>query len=299
MYVAARSGEVVLTESRTLRQQTIERTDVLDRVKLLTTLPNHFHATTEMVASYYEVPLDTIKSVVEDNAEELAANGRRVLRGTELVTFARPFGGLANLGLHHNTRSLAIFSRRTILNVGQLLTRSEIARQVRTELLNAEAQQAPTPQLPTNFAEALELAATLARQNEKAAAELQAAAPKIEAHDRLIESGGDRLIRVVAAELGVKEQWLRGRLLDWRWIYRKPLDCGALGYHRYANQVENFSVKEREAPHNTRDGCWHPTLYVTAKGREAIRRKLDREQTALQSGSLSEDDPFEREGGAW
>lgn len=64
------------------------------------------------MARYYEVPVETIKSVVEDNAEEVAANGRRVLKGAELRDFASPFGGLANLGLHHNARRLAIFSRR-------------------------------------------------------------------------------------------------------------------------------------------------------------------------------------------
>lgn len=205
-------------------------------------------------------------------------------------------------------RSVALFNRKAVLNVGQLLRDSDIARQIRTYLLNVEADQSPVPQIPTSFAEALELAAIQARELERATAELETAAPKAAAHDRLIDSGGDRLVRVVAAELGVKEHWLRGRLLDWRWIYRKSLDCGAQGYLRYADQAEYFTVKEREAPHHTRDGCWHPTLYVTPKGREAIRRKLDREQAMEQAGSTGRrasalademNDLFEREGGAW
>ena len=114
-------NEVALTESRSLRAQYADRTDVLDKVKALALLPDNTHATTEMVASYYEVPVQTIQSVVEDNREELQSNGRRVLAGAELREFAVPFGGIANLGLSPKTRSLAIFSRRAILNVGQLL----------------------------------------------------------------------------------------------------------------------------------------------------------------------------------
>jgi DNA-damage-inducible protein D len=162
----------------------------------------------------------------------------------------------------------------------------------------------PLPEIPRTFAAALRLAADRAEEAEALKAELEQKAavvlelePKAAAHDRLIESGGDRLIRVVAAELGVKEHWLRTRLLSWGWIYRKSLDCGAQGYYRYAEQAENFTVKEREAPHNTRDGCWHPTLMVTPRGREAIRHKLDREQ-AIDLASQQYEDDFEFPRGA-
>lgn len=131
-------AEIALTESRTMRAATIDRTDVLDRVGGLAMLPDDMHATTDGVASFYEVPVSTIESVVEGNKVELEFNGRRVLKGAELREFAAPFGGVAKLGLHHNTRSLAVFSRRAILNVGQLLTESTVARQVRTYLLEVE-----------------------------------------------------------------------------------------------------------------------------------------------------------------
>lgn len=137
------SQDLVLTESRTMRTQTIERTDVLDKVKALALLPDGVHATTEIVASYYEVPVATIESVVEDNRQELETNGRRVLRGVEFREFAAPFGGPAKLGLSSKARSLAVFSRRAILNVGQLLTESDVARQVRTYLLDVEEVATP------------------------------------------------------------------------------------------------------------------------------------------------------------
>lgn len=159
--------ELVLTESRTMRAQTAERVDVLDKVKALALLPDDMHATTEIVASYYEVPVSTIDSLVSANREELESNGRRVLRGPELRDFATPFGGVANLGLHHNTRSLAVFSRRAVLNVGQLLTGSEVAHQVRTYLLDSEAAPVSQFAIPSTFAGALELAARQARELEE------------------------------------------------------------------------------------------------------------------------------------
>ncbi len=148
--------ELALTESRTMRAATVDRTDVLDKVKALALLPDGIHATTEIVASYFEVDASTIDSLAAANREELAENGRQVLRGAELREFATPFGGVTNLGLSPKARSLAVFSRRAILNVGQLLTKSDIAKQVRTYLLEVEAKA--TPQQRSEAAEAIELA---------------------------------------------------------------------------------------------------------------------------------------------
>ena len=73
-------SELVLTESRTMRAQTADRVDVLDKVKALALLPDGVHATTEIVASFYEVPVSTIDSLVAANRKELAENGRHVLK---------------------------------------------------------------------------------------------------------------------------------------------------------------------------------------------------------------------------
>lgn len=124
--------DLALTESRTLRTQHVAKVDVLDKVKALTLLPDGIHATTEIVASYYEVTPEAIKKVVQRNREELTENGLHVLRGPEL----REFEG-DNLSLS-KVRNLALFTRRAILNVGQLLTDSPIAERVRTYLLDVE-----------------------------------------------------------------------------------------------------------------------------------------------------------------
>jgi restriction system protein len=125
-------NESALLESKTLRDGVLERTDVLDRVKALSLLPDGMHVTTAMVAAYFEVTVEAIRALVHDHRTELEANGYRVLAGTELSDFKQLSG------VQSRTRSLAIFSRRAVLNVAMLLRDSEVARQVRVYLLDME-----------------------------------------------------------------------------------------------------------------------------------------------------------------
>lgn len=155
LIVPDQSGELVLTESRTMRAQTADRVDVLDKVKALTLLPDGTHATTEIVASYYEVDVEAINSLVRRNRKELEENGLRKLTGAELRSFKESTGGQIDQRLGRSG-SLRLFTRRAILNVGQLLTESAVARQVRTYLLEVEEQA--TPQQRSEAVQAVELA---------------------------------------------------------------------------------------------------------------------------------------------
>ncbi|WP_405871052.1 restriction endonuclease [Streptomyces sp. NBC_00005] len=125
-------NESALLESKTLRGSVLERTDVLDRVKALSLLPDGMHVTTAMVAAYFQVRVKAIRSLVMDHRAELEANGYHVLTGTELSAFK------ALSGIQSRTPSLALFSRRAVLNVAMLLRDSEVARQVRVYLLDME-----------------------------------------------------------------------------------------------------------------------------------------------------------------
>jgi hypothetical protein len=69
---------------------------------------------------------------VVDHRTELEASGYQVLTGSELSSFKELSG------IQSRTRSLALFSRRAVLNVAMLLRDSEVARQVRTYLLDME-----------------------------------------------------------------------------------------------------------------------------------------------------------------
>jgi restriction system protein len=104
-------NESALLESKSLRDSVLDRTDVLDRVKALSLLPDGMHVTTAMVAAYFEVGLTAITSLVHDHREELEASGYRVLTGSELTSFKELSG------IQSRTRSLALFSRRAVLNI--------------------------------------------------------------------------------------------------------------------------------------------------------------------------------------
>ncbi|NUQ98500.1 MAG: restriction endonuclease [Streptomyces sp.] len=125
-------NESALLESKSLRDSVLERTDVLDRVKALSLLPDGMHVTTAMVAAYFQVRVKAVRSLVIDHRAELEANGYHVLTGSELSAFK------ALSGIQSRTASLALFSRRAVLNVAMLLRDSEVARQVRVYLLDME-----------------------------------------------------------------------------------------------------------------------------------------------------------------
>ncbi|MFF3407086.1 restriction endonuclease [Streptomyces sp. NPDC002742] len=124
--------ESALLESKALRDSVLERSEVLDKVKALSLLPDGMHVTTAMVAAYFGATMEAIRALVHDHRTELEANGYRVLTGSELSDFKQLSG------IQSRTRSLALFSRRAVLNVAMLLRDSEVARQVRTYLLDME-----------------------------------------------------------------------------------------------------------------------------------------------------------------
>ncbi|MGY0068483.1 hypothetical protein ACWZEH_17040 [Streptomyces sp. QTS137] len=76
--------ESVLLESQTLRSSVLDRTDVLEKVKALSLLPDGMHVTTAMVAAYFEVAETVVNNLLSRHRHELQSNGMRVLRGSEL-----------------------------------------------------------------------------------------------------------------------------------------------------------------------------------------------------------------------
>lgn len=143
-------NELALTESPSLRAQYADRIDVLDKVKAISLLPDGTHVDLPMIARYYEVAEDAIESVIRRNRAELEENGFRVLKGQAY----RDFASVNLTDANPNARSITLFSRRAILNVGQVLAESKVARAVRTYLLDVE-ELAP-PEVRTK---AIELAA--------------------------------------------------------------------------------------------------------------------------------------------
>jgi hypothetical protein len=167
------NNEEVLMESPSARNlqlaQIEERAEeLLNKAKAL-----HFDvwqgtgaATTEQVAEFYEVPLDTVKSVVKYHRSEFDDDGLKVLTGKELSS-AR-----LNFNLANKARNVTIWNPRSTLRLGYMLRDSAIAKAVRTtslDFIEQAAHQAP----PKTQAEINLVQAQLMVDREKWEAETQ------------------------------------------------------------------------------------------------------------------------------
>jgi hypothetical protein len=129
--------EVALLESRALRDSVTHRTEALDKVKALVLLPDGVYVTTTMVADYFEVGRKAINSLIQRHREELHGNGFRILKGEESNRFLD-----FNLkSTQVSGRGVAIYDRRAVLNIAMLLRESDVARRVRSHLLDTQAHR--------------------------------------------------------------------------------------------------------------------------------------------------------------
>ncbi|MEU9356538.1 hypothetical protein AB0D35_00235 [Streptomyces sp. NPDC048301] len=134
--------EVALLESHALRSEQMGRVEALDKVKSLVMLPDGIHLRTEEVARYFEVSTAAVRRLTDRHQQELSSNEMRLLRGAELQSFHSDMLSLwavEELGSYPQAATrLRLFTRRTVLNIAMLLRDSDIARSVRTHLLDAE-----------------------------------------------------------------------------------------------------------------------------------------------------------------
>ncbi len=135
-------------EDKGLRSKYLNKLNVLEKVKELITLPNTELMTTKMVAEWYDVSEKLIQWHIMQNKDELTENGLKVIEKDELKEFKRKLTSLVELGQSQSpldqfgiglrAKSLTILSKRAILNLGMLLRDSQVARRVRTVLLDIE-----------------------------------------------------------------------------------------------------------------------------------------------------------------
>ncbi|MFD6026636.1 restriction endonuclease [Streptomyces griseoluteus] len=130
--------ETVLLESKTLRTSALDRVEVLDRVKTLSLLPDGLHVTTAMVATYFGVTVEAVRQLKARHRKELTVNGMITLRGSDLAEFKRDILSRYPGSYPQPRSSLTLFPRRAVLNIAMLLRDSEVARRVRTYLLDVE-----------------------------------------------------------------------------------------------------------------------------------------------------------------
>lgn len=142
---------ITLTDDKELREQYISKVEVLDKVKKLFLLPHLELMTVVQVAEYYEVPIETIKSQYKKNRDEFELDGaikhsikdiNSLIGGLSTNLKTTNYRGRMEVELDENTKlvipnvGIILFPKRAVFRMGMLLRDSEIAKEVRTQLLN-------------------------------------------------------------------------------------------------------------------------------------------------------------------
>ncbi|NJJ37163.1 hypothetical protein GSQ51_18865 [Clostridioides difficile] len=125
-----------LIENKELRDKNIDRIDVLEHVKEILTLRNTDFSTVELVSNYYEVDKETIKKLIQRNRGELESDGLRLYKYDDIVEMLENTKKGLNVTFKVPSRGLILIPKRAILRIGMLLRDSEIAKEIRTKLLD-------------------------------------------------------------------------------------------------------------------------------------------------------------------
>jgi len=132
------SNEIIFVQSEFMRNENVYRDEVLEKVKIIPSLKVTDEVTVEMASNYYEVPIETIKSVIKRHRDEFNDYQEvRVLKGKSLKEFCEVHPEPDKI-ISSKTRSLQLINRRGLLRLGMVLTESEVAISIRNYLLNVE-----------------------------------------------------------------------------------------------------------------------------------------------------------------
>lgn len=140
--------EELVIENKQERERLVRRVEVLEKVKSVLLIPGTDFATVKQVAGFYEVGEEAIQSLYKDNKAELDSDGVVLKKYKEFINVLegqlKTGRGKTTVTLEDATqitipmRGVKVFPRRAILRVGMLLRDSEIAKEVRSQLLNIE-----------------------------------------------------------------------------------------------------------------------------------------------------------------
>ena len=114
------------------RSEIVDKLTILNKFKELPILPNSTILTTSLIAQYFEVSIEVIKSVYHRNKEQLKELGSFTLRREGLKLFKLH---TSNSSVFGSSSAVTVFNLDSILLISFYLTKSRIAQQIREELL--------------------------------------------------------------------------------------------------------------------------------------------------------------------
>ena len=131
--------------TRDLTVSNIERQNILNNRLAIEAVADHLSIpgmlfegqhrfTKSMVAEYYEIDISTVDRYLSKFDDEIKHNGYILCKGKRLKDFKLEFGHLINEA--SKTTQLGLFNFRAFLNIGMLLTESEKAKIIRSEILD-------------------------------------------------------------------------------------------------------------------------------------------------------------------
>ena len=131
-----------LTASRIDRQNILNNEIAIEEIQAKSGVEGIFwegkiYVTREMTANFFGVDIRTISRYIEQNNDELIANGYEVLRGKKLKSFivaAKNFG--KDINVPTKTTVLGVFDFRAFLNLAMLISESDQARALRQLMLD-------------------------------------------------------------------------------------------------------------------------------------------------------------------
>lgn len=122
-----------LVVNQELRHNMIERVEVLEQVKEILTLGSTEFVTINMTSEYYEISERHVKRCISENRDELESDGLKTYTYQEIKEMLK---GDINVPFKIPPRGLTLIPKRALLRIGMLLRDSEIAKEVRTRILD-------------------------------------------------------------------------------------------------------------------------------------------------------------------
>lgn len=172
-----------IISDRKIRDRCAGHYEVLEKVKKLFLLPGTDMMSIEQVAEYYEVSPQWIKDLYTQNKSEIDSDGTEIIKRSHYdgsllkttsvekkqtsVIYTFDDGQVITI----NNRGLKTFSKRAVLRIGMLLQQSNVAKRVRTTLLDIEEKIEPETKIHDIEEEqklALELGMSIASGNVEA-----------------------------------------------------------------------------------------------------------------------------------
>lgn len=134
------------------RDKAIHRIDVLDKVKHLLLMPYTEVSNIKQVSEFYEVEEKTIRRIILKIKDELEKDGLKNVKPQEFIEKFLKQTQVSNSKIRgksiiefqdgqkfeYNNTGMLLFPKRAILRIGMLLRDSEVAKEIRTQLLNIE-----------------------------------------------------------------------------------------------------------------------------------------------------------------